>query len=189
MKITAQIGLVPVLAGVLITLAVTAAHAQETGGVAASGTANAKITMTLSDTTMALGTPDPSCEGLTDGTVTGEFTVYSGTTGNQGCAYIWHSLTVTVKSNKLWTGTVSAGDGSPTSGITVAAGSFLYDTVVAPTSYAGCTADTPLTTTSATFEPSGALGRRDYPFYNCVVLDWSDPDGTINSMITYTVSQ
>ena len=51
------------------------------------------ITLTLSDTTMALGTPDLTCEGLSDGSPTGEFTVRKGSTGNEGCAYVWADLT------------------------------------------------------------------------------------------------
>ena len=63
--------------------------AQESGGVAASGSANAKITITLGDTSLALGTPDPACEGNPDSTVVGEFTLYNGSTGNEGCGYVW----------------------------------------------------------------------------------------------------
>ena len=155
--------------------------AQTSGGVAASGTLNAKITVTLGDTTMALGTPDPDCEGNPDATVLGEFTVYNGTTGNQGCSYIWNSLTVRVKSNKPWTGDIDGADGSPTSGVTVPNGNYHYDTA--------CSADTALATTTAQWEPSGTVGNNLYTFYHCLLLDWDDADGTIDSTITYTVSQ
>ena len=98
-KFIAVIGLTAVIAAGVVALA-SSASAQQSGGVAASGAANAKITITLTDATMALGTPDPACEGNTDGTTVGEFTVYNGSTGNEGCAYVWADLTVRIKSNK-----------------------------------------------------------------------------------------
>ncbi len=165
------------------------ATAQESGGVAASGSANAKITITLGDTSLALGTPDPACEGNPDSTVVGEFTLYNGATGNEGCGYVWSSLSVRVKSNKAWTGDIDGADGTPTSGITVVNGSFRYDTAAAQTSYSNCSADTTLTTTTAQWEASGTLGNTLYTFYHCVILDWDDADGSIDSTITYTVSQ
>ena len=73
-----------IVAFVVGTLAMALAgtiYAQEASGVTASGTANAKITISLTDATMALGTPDPTCEALSDGSTTGEFTVYNGATG------------------------------------------------------------------------------------------------------------
>ena len=50
------------------------------------------ISVTLGDATLDLGTPDPGCEGYSDGTTVGELTVYVGTTGNDGCAYTWDDL-------------------------------------------------------------------------------------------------
>ena len=184
----ASYGLMLVVVGALLTLLVSSVHAQ-TGAVSASGTLNAKITITLTDPTMALGTPDPTCEGLTDGSTSGEFTVYNGTTGNQGCAYVWGGLQVRVKSNRAWTGTINGGDGSPTSGVKVTDGNFLYNASAAVTTYASCSADTALATTTASFESSGNVGNTLYNFYHCILLDWDDVDGSIDSTITYTVTQ
>ena len=158
----------------------------------ATDTTNAPptITLTLSDLSMALGTPDPDCEGNPDATVVGEFTVYNGTAGNEGCAYAWSPVTVTVESNMPWTGTVTGSDGSPTSGVTVATGSFRYDTAGAATSYLECDSDTALTTTATDFESAGTQGNNQvYTQHHCVILDWDDGDGTIDSTITYTASQ
>ena len=188
-KLAAISGIVAFVVGTLAIALAGTIYAQESGGVTASGTANAKITISLTDASMALGTPDPTCEGLSDGTTTGEFTVYNGTTGNEGCSYVWDSLTVTVKSNKPWTGTIAGSDGSPTSGVTVALGGFHYDTAAAATTYTTCSADTVLATTTSSFESSGVIGQSLYSFYHCVVLDWDDADGTIDSTITYTVTQ
>ena len=153
-------------------------------------TAPPTITLTLSDTTIALGTPDPTCEGLADGATIGEFTVYSGTTGNQGCSYVWSDLDVTVQSNKAWSGTIAGTDGSPTSGVTVPEGSFRYDVGTPTTSYAGCASNTALTTAASPFEPSGGAGDNQvYTYHHCVLVDWDDDDGTIDSTITYTVQQ
>ena len=183
------LGLAAILLVSIWSVTASVVHAQEVGGVAASGTLNAKITITLDDTTMALGTPDPDCEGLTDGGTTGEFTVYNGTTGNEGCSYVWDGLQVRVKSNKPWTGTIAGSDGSPTSGVTVVTASFHYDTAAAASTYTACGSDTTLATTTSSFESSGNAGNTLYNFYHCVLLDWDDPDGTIDSTITYTVSQ
>ena len=147
------------------------------------------ITLTLTDPTLALGSPDPNCQGNPSGTTVGEFTVYVGSTGNQGCAYAWDGITVTVKSNAAWSGTIVGADQAPTSDITVANGSFRYDSAGAPASYSDCSGDTQLPTTPAPFEPAGPTGINVYNFWHCVRLDWDDGDGTIDSTITYTVSQ
>ena len=188
-KLTAISGILAVVVGTLAMALAGTVYAQEASGVSASGTANAKITLSLTDASMALGTPDPTCEGLSDGTTTGEFTVYNGSTGNEGCSYVWDSLTVTVKSNKPWTGTIAGSDGSPTSDVTVGDGSFHYDTSAAAGTYTACGTDTALATTTSSFESSGVKGQSLYTFHHCVILDWDDADGTIDSTITYTVTQ
>ncbi len=152
-------------------------------------TATQTLTITLSDTTLTLGTPDPGCQGNTDGTTIGEFTVYNGTLGGEGCAYVWDDLTVTVKSNAPWSGTIVGADNSPTSEITVALGSFRYDTAAAPASYSDCAADTALPTSPSPFEPSGVAGVNAYTHRYCARVDWDDSDGSINSTFTYSVSQ
>ena len=48
---------------------------------------------------------------------------------------------------------------------------------------------TTMATTTSSFEASGVIGNNLYTFYNCVVLDWDNADGTIDSTITYTVTQ
>ena len=151
---TPKLVVVVLVVGTLIASMAAIVHAQSEG-VSASGTAGAKITITLTDATMALGTPDPACESLSDGATTGEFTVYNGTSGNQGCAYAWNALTVTVKSNKAWTGTIAGSDGTPTSDVKVVNGNFHYDTSAPAGTYAACSADTALATTTASFEAAG----------------------------------
>ena len=153
-------------------------------------TAPPTITINLGDPTLALGLPDPGCEDNPDATTVGEFTVYNGTTGNEGCTYVWDPLVVTVESNKPWTGTVEGADGTPTSELRVAFGSFRYDLAAAATSYSQCGSDTTLTTVPVLWESSGPEGDdQGYTHHHCVLLDWDDDDGTIDSTITYTVSQ
>ena len=153
-------------------------------------TAPPTITLNLGDTTLAMGSPDPNCEDNPDGTAVGEFTVYNGTAGNQGCAYTWSPLAITVDSNRPWTGTVAGSDGTPTSGVTVALGNYRYDAAAAALSYPGCAGDAQLPTTPGPFESSGSEGSNQvYNHHHCVVIDWDDNDGTIDSTITYTVSQ
>ena len=147
------------------------------------------IILTLSDTTLALGSPDPTCEGLANGSRTGEFTVYNGSSGNEGCAYVWDAFTATIRSNKPWTGTIAGTDVAPTSGITLASGNFHYDAVAAATSYSDCSSDTALTATPTSFESAGTTGTSLYDFHHCVLVDWDDDDGTIDSKVIYTVQQ
>src|SRR3989304_381824 len=122
------IGVVAVL-GLLLALALGltlgGSAGGVTGGVTASGTAADKITITIADATADFGTTmDAACTaaGSSD-TVTG----YDGSSGNEGCAYAWKAagsgLSVTVKSNKTWNGTIVATENAGTAtGLTIAGG-------------------------------------------------------------------
>ena len=154
-----------------------------------STTAPPTITVTLDDSTMSFSGADPDCESNPDGSSVGEFTVYHGTIGNQGCTYIWNDLTVTVKSNAPWTGTVAGTDQSPTSDITVALSSFRYDTTLAVASYSDCSSATTLSTSTSPFESAGTGGINPYTFRHCVLINWNDRQGTIDSALEYAVTQ
>ena len=98
-------------------------------------------------------------------------------------------LSITVKSNAPWSGTVDGNDNAPTSGVTVALGSFRYDTAAAATTYAECATDTQLPASPSPFESGGVTGIAAYVHRHCVLVDWNDADGTIDSTITYSVTQ
>ena len=97
---------------------------------------------------------------------------------------------MTVQSNKPWTGTIDGSDGTPTSDVTVALGSFRYDTNTTPTSYTECGTDTAVPSTPTLWEGAGLIGANQlYTHSHCVLVDWDDADGTIGSTITRTVQQ
>ncbi len=64
-----------------------------------------------------------------------------------------------------------------------------YTTGAAPATYTACNTATALATTTSQWEAAGPVGNNVYTFRHCVVLDWDDADGSIDSTITYTVSQ
>jgi hypothetical protein len=115
---------------------------------------------------------------------------YPGTTGNQGSYYVWKSsgsgLTVTVKSNKVWNGTIAASENSGTaSSMTIASGVLRYDST-APTSYDQAAADTAFTTDAAIWQTGHAKGTSEFTFYYSLRVDWDDDPGTFASTVTYS---
>jgi hypothetical protein len=183
---------VAVVAGVLVAVAAIPAGAAS-GGVSASGTNNANITITLSDSTADFGTnldPSGTASNSSDTVV-----ARVGSTGNEGAYYEWKAnggsgLTVTVKSNKTWNGTVQASENSGTSSsMTVASGALRYAEGSEPTSYAACSSGTAFATTAQSWKSNVAKGKSSYTQYYCLRVDWTDDPGTFASSTTYTVTQ
>ena len=165
----------------------------ETGGVSASGTNNAKMTVTIGDSSSDFGTNlDP--EG-TNSTSTDTVLDYQGSSGNEGSYYVWKAdggtgLTVGVKSNKVWSGTAQASEnGGTSSSMTVASGVMTYSETTEPTTYAACSSATAFTTTASTWQTSVAKGSNSYTYFYCLRVDWDDDPGTFSSSITYTATQ
>jgi len=183
---------IAVVVGILVAVMALPAGAAS-GGVSGSGTNNAKITITLSDTTADFGTNlDPSGAASNSGDVV-ESNV--GSSGNEGAYYEWKAsggtgLTIEVKSNKAWDGTVQATENSGTSSsMTIASGALRYVEGSQPTSYATCAAGTAFQTTAQTWKSNVAKGKSSYVQYYCLRVDWTDDPGTFASTTTYTVTQ
>jgi hypothetical protein len=163
------------------------------GNVTASGTNNAKISITIGDGSADFGTNlDP--EG-TNSSSADTVLDYQGSTGNQGSYYVWKStsgtgLSIEVKSNKVWNGTYQAAEniGTATS-MTIAGGALLFSEGSEPTTYALCGSANALTTLATAWKTSIGAGNNTYTHYYCLRVDWDDDPGTFSSMVTYTVTQ
>lgn len=180
------------LVGALLALALGLSFSQSglvwaedsSGSYTASGKASAKIILTLGTISVSLSGVDPDCAAVSG------ITAYLGSSGNEGCAYRW-TVSVQVESNRAWTGTLSGADnGNPTSEITVDEGSF-YASTKSIDSYSDCTGATvvPDSKNAWTWESNGKKGNNSSTHYHCVVVDWDDDDGSINSTFSYSVSQ
>lgn len=163
-----------------------------TGTVTVSGTDVAKLTVSISSTNAAFGsslTPDGAAVG-------GAISATSvGTTGNQGVYYVWTPPTtplITVKSNKVWNGTVYASEnagGGASATLTVASGALRWGTS-APTTYADGASLTAFSTVTTTVWLSNvAKGVSTYQQYYGMRVDWNDDPGTFASTVTYSATQ
>ena len=157
------------------------------GSYVVSGKADPEIILTLGTSSVNLSGVDPACASVA-GT-----SAYAGSTGNEGCAYVW-TVSVQVQSNKAWKGTLAGVDnGLPTSQVTVANGNY-HASTSALSSYASCTGATTVPGAADpndewTWENSRKKGNIIGTHYHCVMVDWDDDDGTIDSTISYSVSQ
>lgn len=181
-----------ILTAVVMTVLLVAPTGAVSGNVAATGTNNEKITVSISDLSADFGTFDPT------GSLSGGDEVddsLSSSAGNQGVCLLWNTsggdgLEVKVKSNKAWTGTVNASENSGTSTtLTLANGDFRYHTST-PASYSACSSSgAAFSTSPAQFEDNGSLGASTYTYYYSLTVDWDDVPGTFTSTVTYSVSQ
>ena len=99
-------------------------------------------------------------------------------------------MNVTVKSNKVWNGTVVATENAGTSAsLTIASGALRHVESTEPTTYAACSGGTAFTTTAGTWKSSVAKGSNTYTMYYCLRVDWDDDPGSFSSSVTYTATQ
>ena len=161
-----------------------------TGGVTASGTNNAKITISIADATADFGTNlDPAGTASDSGDTVADV---QGSSGDQGSYYVWKSggMDVTVKSNKVWNGTLAATEnGGTSSSITIASGALRYAESTEPSSYTDCSSSTAFATTSSSWKSAVSAGVSPYTHYYCLRVDWVDDPGTFVSTLTYAVTQ
>jgi hypothetical protein len=183
-----------VMAAAVALFGLTTPAGADTGGtgtVTVTATNNAELVMTIADTSAAYGTalqPDGSGTG-------GEIGAVTGSSASQGAYYIWTPATVpnfTVRSNKPWSGTVSASENPTGSGasasLTVASGA-LRRCTAAPADYAAASSCTAFTTSAASWASSVAKGTSTYTHYVALRIDWNDDPGTFSSNVVYSVTQ
>ena len=186
-QVLAVIGIGSLVAGGL--LASISGAGAVTEAVTASGTNNAKITIAISDATAAFGTtltPDGVASDSSD-------TVDAYTDATNGSYYKWSAagsgVGITVKSNKVWDGTIEASENAGTSGdITVAGGSLKWAESDCA-SYAACDSTTAFETSPASWKSSVAKGVNSYNQWYSLRVRWTDDPGTFSSTVTYTVTQ
>ncbi|MBI2872639.1 MAG: hypothetical protein HYY00_05555 [Chloroflexi bacterium] len=176
------------LMAVLVVAAVSTASG-ETAGVSATATNNAKITISVNDSGADFGTnldPTGPASDSADG-------VTAHTSAGVGAFYEWKTggMSVTVSSNKLWDGSVTASTSTGTSASMTIASGVLKRTATDPTSYSDCNSATSLATSAVSnnWKDDIAKGVNSYTEYYCLRVAWTDDPGTFISTVTYTVTQ
>lgn len=164
-------------------------HAQSASGtVTVTATDNAKLTIAISDQNASFGD-----SVAPDGTgVGGEVSSVVSISGAEAAYYIWTPSTtplVTVKSNRMWNGTVSATENTGTSNtMTIASGVLRWSTAV-PDSYAEAAGATAFSTSPAVWQTNHGPGRASFTYYFLLRVDWTDTPGTFSSTVTYSATQ
>ena len=154
-------------------------------------TAPPTVSIVVSDSSADFGT-DLTPQGQ-DSNSSDVVTDLQGTVGNQGSYYAWEAsggagVSITVKSNKTWNGTVDASENSGTSSTMPIDSGVLRHSESVPGSYSAC-AGTMAFTTSVTWQSNVGAGTNTYTYYYCLRVDWDDDPGTFASTVTYSVSQ
>ena len=177
---------------VMVVLGLPFRTAEAEQGVISVSAANAgSFTMTISDATAEFGTNlDPDC---TASNSTDSVLGYLGSTGDEGCGYVWRSagagVNIEVLSNSTWNGWVDATENGGTSGLTIASGSLRWVEDTEPTTYAACTSATAFTTSASVWKSSIGGGKKKYDYFYCLMVDWDKTPGTFSSTVTYLASQ
>ncbi len=180
-----------------------------TGALTVSAQTAGSVTVTLSDDTSDLATtPEPTVT-LDDisadfGTMlepsgvvsdsTDAVTVFTGSLPDEGACYVWAGaggagLSIHIKSNMPWNGSIQVSENTGTSGLNIAGGSLRYVEGTAPTSYAdGCVNSTAFDTSGNTWKSNNGPGDLTYSHWYALRVRWSDVPGTFSSTVTYVVS-
>jgi len=159
------------------------AHADTSSSATVTVTATVapKITISVDTASIAFGSVEP------EGTAPSGFTAL--TQAGTGTYFRYDTpVTVTVKSNKTWNGTVKT-DVAPAGVLKYYQGSS------APTTYTDWDSSSTsglhtFSTTSTSFQDSGSKGTQQYSFYYALRAAWTDDPFTSQTIqITYTATQ
>ncbi|MHB0869078.1 MAG: hypothetical protein ACYC5J_06430 [Chloroflexota bacterium] len=201
-----KVGL-PAALGVIATLVLVApagaVGGTDTGTVSVTASNAAKITMALSSDSNgdlpSFGSGlDPA--GATPNAPTGTVVPY--TDASSGAYYVWsgktdHGVTVAVKSNKAWTGTLLGTESSGTAdgGWSVASGALRFAVGAKPTSYAAASgaSQVPLTGTPEAAWATATKGTSSTDLFFSLRVGWGDEPPAVgtqfSSTVTFTASQ
>ncbi len=183
---------VAITSALLLTLVATmsARAEQGAGSVTVEATNNAAITLSISDGTADFGSNIDPMGTKSNSSDANQVVDYQESGGSY---YVWRSdsgngLTVTVKSNKSWTGTVEASKNKGTSdSMSIESGVLRYNKSE-PQSYYDAALSTPFSTSPTTFEPMGSKGVHNYTYFYALRVGWDDDPGTLESSVTYSVT-
>lgn len=174
----------------LLVISSTSTAGQGTGSIKVEARNNAAITLSVSDGTADFGANLDPLGTKSDSSDTNQVESFLGSGGSY---YVWRSgtgngLTVSVKSNVPWTGTVVASDNVGSSeSMTVKSGVLRYSPVL-PQDYYGAALSTAFTNHETAFEEAGAKGIHDYRYFYALRVGWDDDPGTFESAVTYSVT-
>jgi hypothetical protein len=181
------------IAGVLLVtlaIAIPASAAQGTGSVTVQATNNAAITIAVSDGTADFGTNIDPLGTDSNSSDVNQVVDFQDASGSY---YVWRSnggngLTITVKSNKSWTGSVVATENTGTSkSMTVESGVLRFRPTI-PANYYDAALSQPFTLTSLSFEAAGTKGVHSYSHYYALRVSWADDPGTFVSSVAYSAT-
>jgi hypothetical protein len=185
-----RLGIVCALAAVAALLlgVLPARVAAVDGTVTVNGTVSGRLLISISDNTANFG-PNIGPDGSNAG---GEVTSVTSSIGNEGAYYAWSTdpePLVTVRSNRVWNGTVRAGETTGTSpSMTIASGVLRWRTD-APASYAEAAASPAFTIAPAVWQVNHLPGTAQFVYYYLLRVDWDDDLGTFRSVVTYSAVQ
>lgn len=173
-----------------LAAAIPASAGQGSGSVSVEATNNAAITLSISDGTADFGSNIDPLGTKSNSSDTDQVHGYADVPGSY---YVWRSdsgngLTVTVKSNKSWTGTVTASGNRGTSdSMSIESGVLRYSTAE-PRSYFEAALLPAFGESASSFEPTGTKGIHNYTYYYALRVGWDDDPGTFESSVTYAVT-
>jgi hypothetical protein len=181
------------IAGVLLValaLAIPARAAQGTGSVTVRATNNAAITIAISDGTADFGTNIDPLGTDSNSSDTRQVVDFQDPSGSY---YVWRSnsgsgLTVTVRSNKPWTGTVIASENAGTArSMTIESGVLRFGPTM-PSNYYDAALSQPFVLTGSSFEAAGTKGIHTYSHFYSLRVGWIDDPGTFVSSVAYSAT-
>ena len=171
-------------------IAIPVSANQGAGSVSVQATNNAAITLSISDDTAYFGsTIDP----MGTNSNSSDANQVRALVDTPGSYYVWRSsggngLTVTVKSNTSWVGTMSASENDGGSRSMTIHSDVLRYSASEPTSYYDAALAPAFGADGSTFERSGTKGIHDYTYFYALRVDWNDDPGTFQSNVTYSVT-
>ncbi len=179
------------LLGAAATLTLAVPASAESGQVEVKAQNESKLTLSLSTATSDFGTgldPSGAASSLAD--------VASYNDQPNGAYYVKKgdanfAQTVTVKSNKSWTGSVQAAENTGTAGMSIAGNSLRWKSGNMSTLSDAQGGSAFTTTANNTAFGSGSQGKgvNSYSYDYSLRVLWTDDPGTFSSIVTYSAQQ
>lgn len=179
-----------VIAVPLLIAALPASADPGSGSVSVQATNNSAITLSVSDGSADFGSNLDPLGTDSNSSDRGQVSDFQ---SDSGSYYVWRSgggngVVVTVKSNKSWTGSVSASPNTGTSrSLTIESGALRYNTS-SPRDYWDAALSPAFSTSGTDFEVTGTKGVHTYNYFYNLRVNWDDDPGTLSSTVTYSAT-